>query len=1106
MNNPDNVSPEKFNTTSGWDAQTLLDATQGYWVVPLPKNLLWYSFCLEEKFFNVGDVVFIKSNNKSAIDAKIKLYLNKGATGFIVENDISVDNSLKLPVLKVNSTSSALEAMAVFHRSRMKAKVIGVTGSVGKTTLREVLYQLLKTKYKVYRTSANYNLLTGVQLSIVNTPVDSDYAVYEMAIGSPGSLTISSHLVKPDAVVLTEISKAHIQRHLSLENIVLEKLQILDSLNVGGPVSYLGDSESSRMIKCELDKRQINTQVTYGEDNSCEVKLLFSELRLGNQTITFSCGKMTHSAILNLPGKHNAINALAAISILSKIGIDIDTCLRGLANVTPIKGRMEHVTIKVANGTALLVNDAFNANPASMLAAIEYLDLIKEKTITARTILVCSDMLELGSQSIPDHIELGRNISRSKIDLIILMGNLSKTTKKAVSKNKNTIYKDSLEDLTDYVRRTLKPNDVVLVKGSHSTNLFRLSDALQSTYFSCSSPMSGMSSYKGSFPKTENLCFNPIGGAVFDFKSKSHYSTIAIDRVIYPASLSTIFGLCYIYEAININTELLNVEVTISKYAASAPSKWVLQEGDRVTVKDLIYALAVCSSNEAMIALAEWHSGSEAKFALKVTNYARKLGFKQTILRNATGLFNEGHVSSIQDVVRVISRIQKVFPDLANIYSTKIFYFLGKVYKNTNSLLGQNHINGFKTGRTPRSGFNLAITSNNMDEDRVVVVIGCQSQKERDDLALELLETDKEKLERTNISSFSKNIKNNYFSISKVSDEISLSILGDTYFGEFYDEKRQESGKTNYLKKYGYQHSLKKLARFLVSNDLNVVNLEASITSKESSPLNEKKRWILGADPQKTIETLNAYKVDGVLLGNNHAYDYGIGDMPFAISKLHGAGLVSVGAGSNENEAQRPMIIDVKIGRAAKRIYVFSGYAYNEYEASNFSCYAESNSPGVSNITSDKTLKMISDVKEQDNSAYIIVSPHWGKNYHWATASERDWAERYINAGADIIVGHGAHMLQEVESIRGRPVIYSLGNFIFNSNGEYRKRDVPPFSLLFQLKAKHRDGQIKLTFDLIPIFCANHECGFQPRLATAEESTFLSERLGFKFNAASLYT
>tara|TARA_R110001592_G_scaffold135108_1_gene351035 strand:- start:3892 stop:7212 length:3321 start_codon:yes stop_codon:yes gene_type:complete len=1106
MNNPNDIRSVKCSKTSIWDAQTLVDITKGYWIVSPSDNWIGYSFCIEEKYFNVGDVVFIKKNNKTANEKEIKSYLQKGASGFIIESDITIGNSFDVPILKVNSTSYTLETMAVYQRQRMKAKVIGVTGSVGKSTVKEILFHLLKTNYKVYRTFANYNLLAGVQLSIVNTPVDCDFAVYEMAIGSPGSLSISSRLVKPDAVVLTEISNAHLERHLSLENIVLEKLRILDSFDNGGTVAYLGDSESSSMIIKELEKRKINSQVSYGGHNSCDVRLNSSELRLGNQTIHFFCGKTPYFGILNLPGRHNAFNALAALSILSKIGVDLDACLYGLTNVIPISGRMEHISIKVGKESALLINDAFNANPASMLAAIEYLDLIKEKKVTARTILVCSDMLKLGALSKSAHMELGKKISGSKIDLIILTGELSKITHRVTSSKKNTVHLESLDHVIEYVKNILKPNDAILVKGSHSTNIYRVSEALQSLSVSYSSAMLKMSFEHVEFPKEKRVCLNPTGGAVFDTRSDTYYSTIDIDRVIYPASLSTIFGLCYIYEQININPTLLNVEVTISKNAASVPSKWVLDEGDRVTVKDLIYAVAICSSNEAMIALAEWHSGSEAKFALEATSYVRKLGFKQTIFRNATGLFNEGHVSSLSDIVGVIRRIKKVFPDLANIYASKNFNFLGKVYRNTNSLLGQNHINGFKTGRTPRSGFNLAITSNNMNEERIVVVVGCRSQKERDDFALELLSSDRQKFKCINISNYSKNPTNKRISISKVSDEISLSILGDTYFGEFYDEKRQESGKTNYLKKYGYQHSIKKLARFLASNDLNIVNLEASITSKKSSPLNGKKNWILGADPQKTIETLNAYKVDGVLLGNNHTYDYGIDEIPFGLEKLQEAGLVAVGAGLNDNEAQRPMKIDVKIGRATKRIYVFSGYAYYEYEAAHFSCYAGSSSPGVSNITSDKTLKMIADVKDQDHSAYIIVSPHWGKNYHWATSSQRDWAERYINAGADIIVGHGAHMLQEIETIRGRPVIYSLGNFIFNSNGEYRKRGVPSFSLLFQLKANQYDDQIKLTFDLKPIFCANHECGFQPRPATPEENAFLSERIGFNFNTASLYT
>jgi hypothetical protein len=104
----------------------------------------------------------------------------------------------------------------------------------------------------------------------------------------------------------------------------------------------------------------------------------------------------------------------------------------------------------------------------------------------------------------------------------------------------------------------------------------------------------------------------------------------------------------------------------------------------------------------------------------------------------------------------------------------------------------------------------------------------------------------------------------------------------------------------------------------------------------------------------------------------------------------------------------------------------------------------------------------------------------WVSSLGSVNRSQRFWAKEFINAGADIIVGHGAHMIQEIEHIRGRPVIYSLGNFIFNSNGEYRKRNVPPYSFLFRLKAKIKGNELLLSHDLQTIFCANHECGFQP--------------------------
>ncbi len=1097
MNNSIQGDEVFYCASEVWNAESLMLAASGEWLVKPESNWVIDTFCIEEKFFQFGDMVFISSANTRNLKSCLERYVLNGASGFIVDG--TVDFHPPRPTLVVRNVKHSLESMARFHRNRLKAKVVAITGSVGKSSTREILSKLLAHQYKTYRTQANYNLYAGVQLSIINTPSDADFAVYEMAIGAPGSIQKSSNLAKPDVVVLTKMSKAHLQRHLTLNNIVCEKLKILSGLDHTGLVVYPSETETTALIEEKLHVFGYHNNVTFGKCEEDYCRLITTEIIDTAQALAFVIGKENFSTLINLSGEHNALNAVAAISALPYLCVNVDRALPALSKLEPVKGRMEHHVLNVDRGSYILIDDSFNANPASMEAAITYIDSIKHASNgrIKRTICVMSDMLELGKESKKSHIKLSEQINASCIDILIFVGKEIEETYKNIERNINKRFKCSVRAAQEYLKTIVKDGDVVLIKGSHSTGVSEICKSLIKT---SSIGERSSESEKCVAPKnrSSNQCLNPTAGAIMDLVTGEVYSTISCERIVYPAALTKIFGLCFIYEKIIQDPNQLNQSVRISDKAASIPSKWVLESGELVKVRDLISAVAVSSSNEAMVALSEWHSGTERGFALDLTRYANGLGLRKSKFRNSTGLFNEGHITCLFDILSIIKHAKIKFPELCKEFSRTSFTFRGEKYKNTNDLLGVKGIDGFKTGRTPKSGFNIAITSNKNGRQVAVVVVGCSDKKNRNSFALDLLDNSIHRVVKYTTTFIKKCSSKKTLCIKSKKNVASISVLGDTYFGEYYDRDREKRRQKNYLDKYGYQHSFRFLSKFLTENDLNLANFEAALTHHKKSPLIGIKNWILDADPESSIDVLKNYNIDGVMLGNNHSSDFGNKALVESFDLWKNAGIPYIGAGHNSEESLDPLEIDLEIADLSKKIFIISGYAYNKHEDNQFGIYSSENKAGVCNITSASVIERIKSIKSEYPESFLLVSPHWGVNYKWATDNQKKWAKNYVDAGADLIVGHGAHMTQQIEVLSGKLVIYSLGNFIFNSNGEYRKRNVPPYSLLFRMLFKNIGSQIIVDYQLYPFFCANHECGFQPKPCSIYDSEMLRDLLGYK--------
>jgi hypothetical protein len=239
--------------------------------------------------------------------------------------------------------------------------------------------------------------------------------------------------------------------------------------------------------------------------------------------------------------------------------------------------------------------------------------------------------------------------------------------------------------------------------------------------------------------------------------------------------------------------------------------------------------------------------------------------------------------------------------------------------------------------------------------------------------------------------------------------------------------------------------------------------------------------------PEKAPRALLAHNVHCVSLANNHTLDYGRDGFLQTREVLLRHGIEFFGGGLDAAEANRPFRHEVRLGEHTLRIAVFAAYEVRRRYLLEFDFYAGEATPGVSRLREAELGPRIAALKEHDPETFVVVYPHWGPNYHWHTPKQARTAHALIDAGADLIVGHGAHLMGEFERYRGVWIVYSLGNFMFNSRGRYAETKMPPYSFAGSLVFTETPLGISRRLRLYPILSDNDVTQFQPRLATAEE-------------------
>ena len=322
---------------------------------------------------------------------------------------------------------------------------------------------------------------------------------------------------------------------------------------------------------------------------------------------------------------------------------------------------------------------------------------------------------------------------------------------------------------------------------------------------------------------------------------------------------------------------------------------------------------------------------------------------------------------------------------------------------------------------------------------------------------------------------------------------VRITFGGDTYFGEFYQQKREKEGKNLYLKKYlaeeGYDYFGRKIANHLQDSDYVIANLECVLTDKDysESPYSGEKGFILGGDPELTIAALKNLNVQAVSLANNHSADFGAEDLEKTVNYLKDANIVPFGAGANKEQAQAALKVELSCGEQTFKLAVISAYEFVRLYADKFKPYADDDQWGVNDLHPKRLLFQIEELKKQ--GYYVVVQPHWGANYSYAHYGQMMMADMVLGqCEADLMLGHGPHIFTDVHKRKDRWVFYSIGNLIFCNQGEHEDYAVPPYSALVDLIIEPGQGDsVSKALHIYPLHTDNHQTEFQSRFVTAEE-------------------
>lgn len=460
-----------------WTGEEMVAAMEGRPLGALPSTVSGIS--IDTRTLQPGDAFFAIRGERFDGHDFLSAAIAAGASLLVVsEAKLPALGGLTRPMIVVDDVLDALRRLGIAARARMRGTVIAVTGSVGKTSTKEALRLALSPSGAVHAAVQSFNNHWGVPLTLARMPADTDYGIFEIGMNHPGEIRPLARMVRPHLAIVTRVAAAHLGQFRNLEQIADAKAEIFEGVEPGGHALINRDDPQWTRLSRAAEIVGVRNISGFGSHPDSRYALIeFSPGEEGS-AMTVRFGGTDRQVVIGAPGRHMAQNGLAVIGAAHLVGADVDKAIAALAELRPEKGRGRRLLLAVPGGGILtVIDESYNANPASMRAALEILALAAPQG-NGRRIAVLGDMRELGAQSAELHADLAEAVRASCADRVFLGGEEMAALHARLAEEDLSSHFQDVAEVSQALLEEVRAGDVIMIKSSNSVGFSRIVDAL----------------------------------------------------------------------------------------------------------------------------------------------------------------------------------------------------------------------------------------------------------------------------------------------------------------------------------------------------------------------------------------------------------------------------------------------------------------------------------------------------------------------------------------------------------------------------------------------------------------------------------------------------
>lgn len=462
-----------------WTSAAMVEAMRATTQGALPEGITGIS--IDTRTIKPGEAYFAIKGDVHDGHAFVEAALKAGAALAVVEAAQRDKFPADARLLVVDDVLAGLVELGIASRARLKAPIIAITGSVGKTSTKEALRRVLEAQGKTHASVASFNNHWGVPLTLARCPADVRFAIFEIGMNHAGEIETLVKMVRPHFAVITTVEPVHLEFFAGVEAIADAKAEIFLGLEPDGVAILNRDNAQFARLQKSAKKAGVSRIVSFGADKKADARLL--DVSLHPTCSAVHANVLGHDVTykLGMPGRHMAMNSLAVLAAASLMGADLAHAALTLSQVVPAAGRGVRHVLEVAGGEATLIDESYNANPASMAAAINVLGAAAVGP-QGRRIAVLGDMLELGADGAKLHAGLLDAVQSNGIDLVFCCGPLMRNLWDALSTGKRGGYAGDAAALESQVLGAIRAGDAIMVKGSLGSKMKPIVSALEKRF------------------------------------------------------------------------------------------------------------------------------------------------------------------------------------------------------------------------------------------------------------------------------------------------------------------------------------------------------------------------------------------------------------------------------------------------------------------------------------------------------------------------------------------------------------------------------------------------------------------------------------------------